>query len=194
MYFKLNIEISENDYIDFNNFTMLKTSYGKSQILKSRIILALIFGIMALSYLIRWESTINALVGSILFTIILILSQLFLKPWYAYSIKGTAKSLINHSKKNGKPPYSPVSKMEFYDETFIETAPNEKTELKYSLIERITIISGSMIYLFRDTTRAYLIPVRCFASKEEGYKFIDFIKTKCQSLEIYDQDLKELKR
>ena len=81
--------------------------------------------------------------------------------------------------------YSPVSDMEFYDESFIETTPENKTEQKYSAIERISVITDKVIYIHINTVMAYILPIYCFESKEQYAEFLEFIKTKCKNIDVY---------
>ena len=75
--------------------------------------------------------------------------------------------------------------LEFLDETFTETTPDNKTEQKYTCIERVSIITDKIIYIHINNVTAYLIPMSSFASSEELRSFIDFIKTKAPIVDIY---------
>ena len=57
--------------------------------------------------------------------------------------------------------------MEFFDEYFTETTPQNKTEQKYDSIERISVIQGKTIYIHVNNVMSYLLPVSCFDSKEQ---------------------------
>ena len=41
--------------------------------------------------------------------------------------------------------YSPSAVIEFYEDVFIETTPDNKTERKYSAIERISIVDNKVV-------------------------------------------------
>lgn len=49
-------------------------------------------------------------------------------------------------KKSGKPAYSPTSVIEFDEDSFTETTPENKIEQKYSSVERISIIKDRFVY------------------------------------------------
>ncbi len=182
MHFKFNTTLNDQDYLDYNIFLMTKSPYGKKQITKFRIVLALVYTVLSLLYLLTEDFSVGAWVGAIFILICLVLFELLLNKFFIRITKGQIKSL----KKKGKMPYSPVADMEFYDEVFIETTPENKTEQKYSSIEKVSIITDKIIYIHVNNLLAYIIPLNCFNSKEEYNDFISFIKTKCQTIDVYE--------
>ena len=81
--------------------------------------------------------------------------------------------------------YSSVSEMEFYDESFIEITPDNKSEQKYSTVERVSVIEDKVIYIHVNNVMSYILPLSCFDSKEQYNAFLDFIRTKCANIELY---------
>ena len=55
MNYKFDVNLTDKDYTDFNIFWMLKSPYGKKQMLKSRLILSVIFILAVLYVLITGE-------------------------------------------------------------------------------------------------------------------------------------------
>ena len=182
MLFKFNIYLNDNDYLDFNRFWMIRSPYGKKQILIGRILAAVLLGAMTLVSLVDGSFSLEAWRSALPYIILLALFELLLEPFWSWCIKAQLKSL----KKSGKMGYSPVSEIEFYDETFVETTPEAKTEQKYSSIERVSIIAGKVIYFHVSNVTAYLLPLSCFESKEQFDRFYAFIKTKCADLRVYE--------
>ena len=88
-------------------------------------------------------------------------------------------------KKTGKAGYSPESVLEFGDETFIETTPDNKTEQRYASIERISIVDNKVVYIHVNNIMAYILPLSCFETKEQYDEFFEFIKTKSANIDIY---------
>lgn len=181
MYFKFNVNLTDKDYLDYNIFWMIKSPYGKKQMLKIRILITVCIAIFALGFLLGEKNTVNAWIGVIPYFILLGLFQLLLNPTMAWILKGN----INSLKKQGKMGYSPSSEMEFFDEYFTETTPQNKTEQKYDSIERISVIQGKTIYIHVNNVMSYLLPVSCFDSKEQYDAFLNLIKTKCSIVDIY---------
>ena len=81
--------------------------------------------------------------------------------------------------------YSPIADMEFYEETFIETTPDNKTERKYSAIERVSVVDDKIIYIHVNNIMSYILPFSSFESKEQFDAFLAFIKTKCETIDTY---------
>ena len=181
MKFQFNVKVNDQDYLDYNTFWMIRSPYGKKQIKTFRITIAVIFAIFISISLFSGGFSIESIVGIIPMLIVLSLTQIFLTRFFSWSLKGTVKNL----KKSGKMGYSPESIIEFYEESFIETTPENKTEHKYSAVERISIIENKMIYIHINNVMSYMLPLSSFESKEQYDSFFEFIKTKCVNIDIY---------
>ena len=81
--------------------------------------------------------------------------------------------------------YSPISTIEFFEESFIETTPDNKTETKYSSVERVIIVGNKVIYIHVSNVMAYIIPTACIQSQEEYESFVAFLQEKGLSVEKY---------
>ena len=81
-------------------------------------------------------------------------------------------------KKNGKLPYSDYATLEFFDDYFLETTENTKTEVKYDAVFKVRVNKPKAIYIYQNTVLAYIIPFDAFASDTEREKFIEFIYQK----------------
>ena len=114
------------------------------------------------------------------YLLLLILFQALLIPFYTLFLKLHLKSL----NKNVKPLYSATSHLDFCEDIFIETTPDNKTEQKYSCIERVSIYNN-YIYIHINAILAYILPRSAFESDEQYAGFIEFIKTKCSNVDIY---------
>ena len=67
----------------------------------------------------------------------------------------------------------------------METTPDNKTEQKYSVIERISVVDNKVVYIHVNNIMSYILPFSCFESKEQYNEFFEFIKTKCSNIDIY---------
>ena len=81
--------------------------------------------------------------------------------------------------------YSPESFIEFFEEGFSETTPDNKTEHKYTAIERVSLVDNKMIYIHVNNIMAYMLPLSCFETKEQFDEFIEFLESKCSNFDIY---------
>lgn len=181
MRFQFHIGISDQDYLEFNKFVMHKTPYGKKQFRSLRIISAVI--VLAAMLCTVWDLSgwLSYVIAGVFEVLVLIVVQLGLKPVYNLILSGHIKQM----KKSGKMPYSPNSTMTFWDEYFEEATQDNKTEQKYSAVERVSIQEGKMVYLHINNLMAYIIPISAFVSAEQYGEFVDFIKTKCSVVDFY---------
>ena len=181
MDFRFHVHLTDEDYLDYNIFWVLRSPYGKKQMIKFRIIFAALTAVVFFLSLLGGGFSADAFVGAIPYLVVLILVQLLLDPFFIWVLKGHIKSL----KKQGKMGYSPDSEMEFFEDYFVEVTPQNKTEQKYSVLERISVIENKCVYIHVNNVMSYILPMACFASKEEYGRFMEFIKTKCTAVDIY---------
>lgn len=181
MKFQLNINLTDRDYFDYNKFWMLRSHYGKKQMLITRIVIAAIFGGYFFITLFDGNVTFESLIAIISMAIVLVIFELLLSPLFVLFLKSHLKSL----KKKGKMGYSPLSVIEFYENVFVETTPDNKTEQKYSVIERVSVVDNKVVYIHVNNVMAYMLPFSCFESIEQYNEFYEFIKTKCSHIDIY---------
>ena len=181
MKFQFNVNVNDQDYLDYNTFWMIRSPYGKKQIKIFRITITVLFAIFMLISLLSGGFSLESILGVIPIIIVLSLVQIFLTKFFSWSLKGQIKVL----KKSGKMGYSPEAVIEFYEESFVETTPENKTEHKYSAIERISVVDNKMIYIHVNNVMSYMLPLSSFESKEQYDSFFEFIKTKCAKIDIY---------
>ena len=181
MKFKFLIRLTDKEYLDFNIFWMFQAPYGKKNILKYRITLAVLFLAIGFLSVLGGSFSKDAFLGAIPYLIILVIIQLLLKPFFLSVLKGQLKSL----KKKGKMGYSSVAEMEFFEDGFVEITPESKSEQKYSAIERISVVSDKALYIHVNNVMAYILPKATFESQEQYDAFLEFIKTKCATVDTY---------
>ncbi len=178
MNFRFGVRVSEEDYVNYNTFVLLRSPYGKKQILSLRVATFAVFAIISLIAAFGENFTWVSLIGPV---VILLVFQFFLTRFFAWSLKGYIRSM----KKQGKMAYSPEAVLEFYDDTFVEITAENKTEQRYAGVERISIVDGNMIYIHVNNTMAYMLPFASFESTEHKDQFVEFIKTKCAQVDVY---------
>lgn len=182
MKFQFNVNMTEQDYLDYNKFQLIRSPYGQKQLKNLRISLTALFGgAVLLSSIVGGFSVEYILTAVIPLLILYIIMQAACKSFLAWSLKGQLRMM----KKSGKTCYSQSSIMEFYDDFFVETTPDNKTEQKYTAIERISFVDGNVIYIHINNLMAYVLPINCFESKEQYASFSEFIKTKSENIDIY---------
>lgn len=178
MEFRFNIDLTDKDYVDFNIFWQTKSRYGKKMLIIFRIILLILLSLPTLSAIRDIGFSAESIISGIL---LIIIPQLILMPFLKLAAKIQIKALI----KNGKPPYSPHSVLTFYEDSFTEETEDNKTETKYSGIDRISIVENKLITIHTNSVQAYLLPAICFGSDIKYNSFKEFIKTKCAAVDTY---------
>ncbi len=181
MKFRFDVNLSERDYVDYNLFHLTKSPYGKKQLFPLRVMIAVLTVLLAVRALVEYGFTAEGLIQAIAPIFIFTVLQLLLKPLFSVFTRVAVKSM----KKTGKPAYSPTSVIEFDEDSFTETTPENRIEQKYSSVERISIIKDRFVYIHINNIMAYIIPMASFENREEYDAFIGFIKTKCGSIDIY---------
>jgi len=181
MNFQFKVNINDQDYLDYNMFYITRSPYGKKLSNAVRIIATALFAITILIYLYSGNFTVESFLCIMPMLIILLITQIFFIKFYSWSLKSHIKSL----KRSGERLYSPESVIEFFDDIFIETTPDNKTEQKYSVIDRVSIVDNNMIYIHINRVMAYMLPLSCFESKELYDNFLRFLETKCSNINIY---------
>ena len=181
MKFQFNIKVNDQDYLDYNIFWRSRSHYGKKQMMIFRIFFVVLFAVSIAVSLSSDGFSKESFLGVIPSLLVLILVQVFLTRFFSWMLKGHIKSL----KKSGKMGYSPESVMEFYEDSFVETTPENKTEQKYSAVERISVVDNKIIYIHVNNIMAYILPLSCFETKEQYESFLDFMKTKCANIDVY---------
>lgn len=181
MLFRFHVSLSAKDYYEFNKFHMTKSHYGKKTIAFSRILIAVIMLAVILILLIGERFSAESFIYVIPLFVAFCVVELCIVPFSCLMLKIQLKLM----KKTGKMPYSSSSVVEFFDDKFVETTVNNKTEYTYSAIERICIIKDKIIYVYINNIMAYLIPICSFESQEQYNSFLEFIKIKCNNIDVY---------
>jgi len=171
---KFDITKTDDDYFEFNKFVSFKTPYGRKQLLSARIMVAVMFAVMALAVLLINGLSLAFYISAPLLAVALVVYEIMFPRFMEKSIK----KQINKVKESGKLPYSPHSVMEFYDDKFVEITEKERSEILYSSIERVSVNENKALYLHSDVLRAYIIPLSVFESEAQFNGFLDFISAK----------------
>ena len=172
MKFKFNVNITQEDYIEFNKIVMTETPAGKKSSKISSLIFIAVCVILVLLTLVNSKfSGVGFIVTGILIIAFLLVYLTLNKAINNLAIKATVKSL---TKIKGKLPYSENSVLEFYDDVFVEITDDNKSEMKYSAIENV-FVNEKLVVLFINSMQAYIVPTRSFESIEQKNSFIEFL-------------------
>ena len=190
MNFKFSVNLTKQDYIDFNIFTALKMPQGRKQLKEIRAKVSLLYGAFIL-FALTGGIVVHILTGKIVSAAILyVITALLVGGFVHYNwnfdgrMAGSLTKYVERTLEQGRAPYSAFSTVEFTDEGIIETDENSKIEHKYSVFESIGVDTGA-IYLHFDAVRALILPFSCFESVEQREAFITYIEGKCPDIIRY---------
>ena len=181
MLFQLNINLSEDDYLDFNKFHSFESMHGKKLINKTRIFFVLAMIILAALFLLVMGLTIF----SITYTALLLLFTLLYMVFFKKILTRNVKTQIKRLKKVGKLPFDPVSTLEFHEDKMVEITALQRTEQSYSIFERICVVKDRYILLYKSSVGAYILPVVQVKAQLNQEEFVDFLSSKCTNVEYY---------
>ena len=181
MLFQLNINLSEDDYLDFNKFHSFESMHGKKLINKTRIIFVLAMIILAALFLLVMGLTTFSITYAALLLLFTLLYMVFFKKILTRNVKTQIKRL----KKVGKLPFDPVSTLEFHEDKMVEITALQRTEQSYSIFERICVVKDRYILLYKSSVGAYILPVVQVNAQLNQEEFVDFLSSKCTNVEYY---------
>jgi len=181
MLFQLNINLSEDDYLDFNKFHSFESMHGKKLINKTRIFFVLAMIILAAFFLLVMGLTTFSITYAVLLLLFALLYMVFFKKILTRNVKTQIKRL----KKVGKLPFDPVSTLEFHEDKMVEITALQRTEQSYSIFERICVVKNRYVLLYKSSVGAYILPVTQIEAQLNQRDFIDFLSQKCPNVEYY---------
>ena len=181
MRFRFNVTMDDKAYLEYNKFMLSKSYYGKKSANSLRITILLIMVIYLAVSLIISGFTLESFLSTV--PLLACLTVLLFAVTLLLSL--SVKFALKHQKTTGKMAYSPESVIEFYDEAFVEITPENKTENKYIAIEKIRVIENKNIYIHINNVMSYVLPVSCFESIEQYNEFLEFLATKCATIDRY---------
>ena len=181
MLFQLNINLSEDDYLDFNKFHSFESMHGKKLINKTRIFFVLAMIILAAIFLLIMGLTTFSITYAVLLLLFTLLYMVFFKKILTRNVKTQIKRL----KKVGKLPFDPVSTLEFHEDKMVEITALQRAEQSYSIFERICVVKDRYVLLYKSSVGAYILPVTQIEAQLNQEDFIDFLSQKCTNVEYY---------
>ena len=173
MLFHFDVTLTDVDYLELNKFHSIRSPFGVKQMRGVRSFLYILHVILVIIALLSNGFTLSFCYHFIIYTAILAVAVMLIKPFMNFSIKMQVKAI----KEGGKLPYTKKSTIDFYDGYLIDTTPEEVTKQNYSLIERTAVVEGKAVYVYVSNLSAHIIPYTSFESKEQLDSFIEFIKT-----------------
>lgn len=167
---QINIIMTENDYLRFNEYYLEHSNAGKKTTRNIRILFpAILLCILIILIAVHADLTLIIIIA-VMLVIFSIIWQ-FITPKL---LKNSLKKNIQQIKNDGKLSYSESSTLEFTDDEIIETTDNSALKVKYGDIISVGI-TEEYIFIFFEAARAFTIPRGCI---NKNIDLEDFLKGK----------------
>ena len=184
MKYQFQVSLTEDDYLAFNLFHALKSPYGAKNTMRIRILTDLIL-VLFVAILFIFDG-VN--VGTVMAAVAMLIYIIVVHLCYKRILTSTIKRTIKAQKKKGKVAFSPLATMEFFEDHFVESTEENRTEQKYTVVERISVVENRYVYLHTNNIMAYIIPMASFASQEEYDSFLTFAKENIsENIDVYEK-------
>ena len=184
MKYQFQVSLTEDDYLAFNLFHALRSPYGAKNTMRIRILTDLIL-VLFVAILFIFDG-VN--VGTVMAAVAMLIYIIVVHLCYKRILTSTIKRTIKAQKKKGKVAFSPLATMEFFEDHFVESTEENRTEQKYTVVERISVVENRYVYLHTNNIMAYILPFACFESKEQYQEFLEFLKANISSnIDVYEK-------
>ena len=184
MFYSFNVKLTDEDYLLFNDFALKNSDIGKKTDRMSKILIILIMLVAGVNVFLTRGIDGTSVTTAVILLAIGVLFCLFSKKFNTKFIKAHTRIML---KGKDKKPYTPDSVLEFYDSCFKEISPDNKSEINYSAIDKISAVKNCYIFLFLDGIRGYVVPVDCFENETQEKEFLDFLSARCNKIEFFDK-------
>ncbi len=181
MLFNFTVELTDNDYIQFNRNHLSKSAVNKKVAKYSNIFFIVLSIRLAVLVMIR-ENLIQtpsvAIIYLVLCSAFSFVVLLLLKPFRRFLEKFQLKLQLKHEK-----PLLLKTAMQFYEDFIFVVDEKTEEKVKYSALTKLDGDENA-IYLYIGGNKAYVIPLRYFVNQEHINTFCAFINSKIQKTSI----------
>lgn len=153
---KYNIDLNDNDYIEFNYSYLKHSKIGKYSLLATRISFPFAMFIFVLALL------IIDIERGLVFTVTMVAVLSTVLWWFIVPamMRWNIKKNIKKIKKDGKLPYHEKTSIEFLDDRIVETYEQGENIVKYSDVFNV-YNEKEYLYIFYGAMQALILPERC---------------------------------
>jgi|GEM_PF-5601607 len=168
---KYDFHVTQQDYIDFNMYTVKHNPALKRTTLLLRLTLPFMLALLYLLVGIKEPET--RLSNGIFYLILSVIWFFTIKPLYNAIMKRTVKRQLKQSSHL----YTPEGTLTFDDDDFTEITPQQETKYAYERIEGIAQNGGS-VYIYLSSLTAILIPSSVFVNEDDRAKLLNMLRQK----------------
>lgn len=181
--FTFNFNLSEKDFINFNEYVFYNDKSFKKNYYTFKFKLPIMIWLICIFKFIL-DCNLKAIIFStILYFLLWIIFMCFFGFTFKNHIKKIVKMTVINTKKNGTLPYDTINTINFNSDEIIEENPNKKNIFKYKAIEKIDI-NDNYYYIFLNSIGAIIIPKKVIKTKKEKEEFYNFLCKKVGNTKI----------
>lgn len=176
----LTVHLTDADYLAFTLFTNNRNHGNKKGLFVLGIIM-IALGALQISFKLLAHGVQFPGTWGIFCLVYGLMLVLFRNQLHRAGLKSQVKAL----KKKGSLPYSPESTYEFKEDCLRCIIRNEIADTGYTAIAQICVIPDKVVYLYKTTISAYIIPMSAFSSVEEWHALLRFLQSKNPNLPVH---------
>ena len=169
---RINVHLTDEDYIKFNIYFAFNSKQGKRQVLINRLIgpgiCALVFGVFFMAGADKDLLTVEAVVLSFIALLLFISAP----KWIVKSIRKNCSKF----REEGEFPYDEDAVIDFGETEILSTSAKGTEKVLYSDIHDIGEDEDN-VYLRKGAMEALIIPDCCLPEGRSA--FLEFIREKC---------------
>lgn len=181
MEYQMRIDLTGQDYVEYNYFHTLHSANGKRSLNNTRFLLWFIFAVAAVMILVNTGVSVFSLVMILLLAVFIAVYSAMLKKF----IRKNLSAQLERLGEDGKPPYSPVTMLVFAENKLTATGEGKRTELWYSALERVCLYEDRYLFLYESSLSAMIVPVSQVQAQVDYPAFLLFLEQKCGKIERY---------
>lgn len=183
MHYEFSCNITEQDYLELNEFNILHSkALKKAYNIEHYLLPVLTIFLWVLFYFLglNKETLIFTawLYGALALAWLLSYRKIF---------KSKLKRQLKLAKKSGKSLFFPNTIAQFYDDHIVKDSGAQKFEISYDAVKRLVILGDKMIFMFTDTQNTVVVPQNVFDSEEQKNEFISFLERKTVKSEFFNK-------
>lgn len=168
---KLEFNITEEDYINFNIHHMDISKTYRRTIFKQRYIVPIIF--LIVPFVLDKISKIPFSYWMAIYGGLYIIWACFYKKYIIWKVKKSIKKKLNEGNNNG---VLGEKTFEICEDEIIETSEFSKSSTNIKSVEDI-FINEEYIYIYINHMQAYIVPIRAFINEKGKKEFIENMKS-----------------
>lgn len=169
--------LTDDDYIDFNLYTLRKNPAYKRALLLCRFMAPAMLLLLLVVNIINRYDGIGILAA--MYGVAAVIWAFAVKPLYDFICVRNIKSQLKRSQSL----YTPEYTLYFNEDHILDISPQQETKVFYEKIERVSVHRGS-VYIYPTSVSAMILPAAVFSTEEDRERLLSFLTQRRSDLQI----------